>query len=116
MRSSMRPLRATPPSGSNRLPTSSTPPPMPPPEQDEDTMAISETARRHHDELFPGPESALPRTDPELIEQFGNFAFGDVLTDSDLVVRTRLMVQLASMIASQAVTAFRVTAGAGLNA
>ncbi len=79
-------------------------------------MAISETARRHHDELFPGPESALPRTDPELIEQFGNFAFGDVLTDSDLDVRTRLMVQLASMIASQAVTAFRVTAGAGLNA
>jgi 4-carboxymuconolactone decarboxylase len=79
-------------------------------------MGISEAARRHHDELFPGPESALTRTDPELIEQFGNFAFDDVVADSDLDVRTRLMVQLASMIACQAVTAFRVMAGAGLTA
>lgn len=79
-------------------------------------MANSEAARRHHDELFPGLESALTQTDPELIEQFGNFAFGDVLADSDLDVRTRLMVQLASMIACQAVTAFRVMAGAGLTA
>ena len=79
-------------------------------------MAISEAGRRHHDELFPGPESALARTDLELIEQFGSFAFGEVLADSDLDVRTRLMVQLASMIACQAVTAFRVMAGAGLTA
>ena len=37
-------------------------------------MALSEAARRNHDELFPSRESALARTDPELIEQFGNFA------------------------------------------
>jgi len=79
-------------------------------------MAISEAGRRHHDELFPGPESALARTDLELIEQFGSFAFGEVLADSDLDVRTRLMVQLASMVACQAVTAFRAMAGAGLTA
>ena len=79
-------------------------------------MALSEAARRNHDELFPSRESALARTDPELIEQFGNFAFDEVLADSDLDVRTRLMVQLASMIACQAATEFRVMASAGLTA
>ncbi|MGA2351090.1 MAG: hypothetical protein ABSF70_11710 [Terracidiphilus sp.] len=43
-------------------------------------MAISEQVRRNHDELFPGHTSTLSVTDP----------------------RTRLMVQLASMIACQA--------------
>ncbi len=31
-------------------------------------MAISETARRHHAELFPDHASTLAVTDPELIE------------------------------------------------
>ncbi len=79
-------------------------------------MAISETARRNHDELFPGRESTLARTDPELIERFDNFAFDEVLADSNLDIRTRLMVQLAAMIASQAVAEFRVMAGAALTA
>jgi len=79
-------------------------------------MAISETARRNHDELFPDRVSTLAQTDPELIERFDNFAFDEVLADSDLDVRTRLMVQLAAMIASQAVSEFRVMAGAGLTA
>ncbi|GIM91100.1 hypothetical protein [Paractinoplanes toevensis] len=33
-------------------------------------MAISETARKNHDELFPGHVSTLAVTDPELIEYF----------------------------------------------
>ena len=77
-------------------------------------MAISDTARRNHDELFPGRVSTLARTDPELIEHFDNFAFDEVISDSDLDIRTRLMVQLASLIASHAVSEFRVMAGAGL--
>jgi 4-carboxymuconolactone decarboxylase len=77
-------------------------------------MAITETARRNHDELFPDRISTLARTDPELIERFDNFAFDEVLADSDLDIRTRLMVQLASLIACQAVGEFRVMAGAGL--
>ena len=79
-------------------------------------MPISEAARRNHDELFPGRESGLLQTDPELIEQFDNFAFDEVIADSDLDVRTRLMMQLASMIACQAVTEFRVMADAALTA
>ena len=55
-----------------------------------------------HDELFPGHVSTLAVTDPELIEVFDNFAFDEVLRDSTLAPRIRLMVQLASLIASQA--------------
>jgi 4-carboxymuconolactone decarboxylase len=77
-------------------------------------MAISEAARRHHDELFPDHVSTLARTDPELIEYFDNFAFDEVLRHGTLDSRTRLMVQLASMIACQAVSEYRVMLGAAL--
>ena len=42
-------------------------------------MAISDAARRTHDELFPGQVSTLAITDPELVEFFDNFAFDEVL-------------------------------------
>ena len=77
-------------------------------------MAVSETARRNHDELFPGHVSTLAVTDPELIEIFDNFAFDEVLGYGNLDSRTRLMVQLASMIACQAVGEYRVMLGAAL--
>jgi 4-carboxymuconolactone decarboxylase len=77
-------------------------------------MAVSETARRNHDEIFPGRVSTLAATDPELIEIFDNFAFDEVLGYGNLDARTRLMVQLASMIACQAVGEYRVMLGAAL--
>jgi 4-carboxymuconolactone decarboxylase len=77
-------------------------------------MPPNETAQRNHDELFPGRVSTLAQTDPELIEYFDNFAFDEVLRHGDLDVRTRLMVQLASMIAGQAVSEYRVLLGAAL--
>ena len=77
-------------------------------------MTISETAQRNHDELFPSHVSTLTVTDPELIEVFDNFAFDEVLQYGDLDTRTRLMVQLAAMIASQALGEYRVMVGAAL--
>jgi 4-carboxymuconolactone decarboxylase len=77
-------------------------------------MAVSETARKNHDELFPGHVSTLAVTDPELIETFDNFAFDEVLAYGNLDTRTRLMVQLASMIACQALSEYRVMLGAAL--
>ena len=77
-------------------------------------MAVSETARRNHDELFPGHVSTLAGTDPELIEYFDNFAFDEVLRHGNLDTRTRLMVQLAALIASQALGEYRVMLGAAL--
>src|SRR3954451_22233074 len=79
-------------------------------------MAISETARKNHDELFGGHVSTLAVTDPELIEYFDNFAFDEVLQHGDLDTRTRLMVQLAALIAGQALREYRVMLGAALNA
>jgi 4-carboxymuconolactone decarboxylase len=79
-------------------------------------MAISEKARRNHSELFPGHVSTLAVTDPELIEYFDNFAFDEVLRHGALDTRIRLMVQLASMIACQAVREYRVMLGAALTA
>jgi len=77
-------------------------------------MPISETARKNHDELFPGHVSTLAVTDPELIEIFDNFAFDEVLRHGDLDARTRLMVQLASLVAAQALSEYRVMLGAAL--
>jgi 4-carboxymuconolactone decarboxylase len=78
------------------------------------TMAPNARARKSHDELFPGRVSTLAVTDPELIEIFDNFAFDEVLRHGNLDIRTRLMVQLASMIASQALREHRVMVGAAL--
>ena len=77
-------------------------------------MAISETAQKNHDELFPGHVSTLKVTDPELIEIFDNFAFDEVLRHTGLDTRTRLMVQLAALIGGQALSEYRVMLGAAL--
>jgi 4-carboxymuconolactone decarboxylase len=77
-------------------------------------MPPSEYAQRNHDELFPGHVSTLAKTDPELIEYFDNFAFDEVLRQGSLDTRTRLMVQLAALIACQAVSEYRAMLGAAL--
>ena len=77
-------------------------------------MRISETARKNHEELFPNRKSTLMMTDPELIETFDNFAFDEVLRHGNLDARTRLMVQLAAMIASQALSEYRAMLSAAL--
>jgi 4-carboxymuconolactone decarboxylase len=74
----------------------------------------NEQARKTHDELFPGHVSTLADTDPELIEYFDNFAFDEVLRYGDLDPRTRLMVQLAALIAVQGLSEYRIMLGAAL--
>ena len=78
-------------------------------------MTISEVAQRNHDELFPNHQSMLKVTDPELIEIFDNWVFGEVLSEGGLDTRTRLMAQLAALIACQAVNEYRVMLGGALN-
>jgi 4-carboxymuconolactone decarboxylase len=78
-------------------------------------MAISEQAQKNHDALLPGPRSTLAETDPELVEIFDNWAFDEVLTYGVLDTRTRLMVQLAALIACQAASEYRVMLGGALN-
>lgn len=61
-------------------------------------MTMSETARRNHDELFPGHAPALARTDPEPVEVFDNVAFDETLQHGDVAPRLRLMTQLADVL------------------
>ena len=77
-------------------------------------MATTEAAARNHDQLFPGRASTLKQTDPELVEYFDNFALGEVLAHGDLDIRTRLMVQLAALIACQAQSQYRIILDAAL--
>jgi 4-carboxymuconolactone decarboxylase len=78
-------------------------------------MSISEIANKNHEALFHNRKSTLAVTDPELIEVFDNFAFNEVLAYGNLDTRTRLIVTLASMIASQALGEYKVMLGCALN-
>lgn len=78
-------------------------------------MAISETAQKNHEELFPNHKSTLKVTDPELIELFDNFAFDEVLSYGNLDTQTRLMVILASFIAQQTLSEYKVMLDGALN-
>src|SRR5512136_2571840 len=78
-------------------------------------MRISETANKNHAELFPNHKSTLQVTDPELVEVFDNFAFDEVLRYGNVDTKTRLMVILAAMIASQTVSEYKVMLDGALN-
>lgn len=65
--------------------------------------------------LFPNHTSTLEVTDPELIEVFDNFAFDEVLSHGGLDDRSRLMLILATLIASQTLSEYKVMLGGALN-
>jgi 4-carboxymuconolactone decarboxylase len=79
------------------------------------TIHITQSAVRNHEELFPNLESKLQKTDPEFIELFDNWAFDEVSRQSQLDTKTRVMMILASTIASQALGEYKVMVGAALN-
>ncbi len=71
-------------------------------------MAISKEAQQNHDALFGDRRSTLMQTDPELVEVFDNWAFEEVIAESVLDARTRLVVQLAAIIACHGVNEYSV--------
>lgn len=78
-------------------------------------MRISETARKNHAVLFPNHQSTLEVTDPELVEVFDNFAFDEVLRYGNVETKTRLMVILAALIASQTLSEYKIMLVGALN-
>jgi 4-carboxymuconolactone decarboxylase len=78
-------------------------------------MRITETALKNHEELFPNHQSKLAITDPELIEVFDNFAFDEVISYGNLDTRIRMMVILASLIAQQTLSEYKVMLTGALN-
>ena len=82
-------------------------------------MAVSAAAKSNHDQLFGEGVSTLARSDPELIEYFDNFAFGEVHADAarldeTLDLHIRPMVQLAAILAAGGLAEFRVVAAAAV--
>ena len=80
-----------------------------------ENVKLTENAIRNHEELFPNYKSTLQITDPELIEVFDNFAFDEVIGYGNTDTRTRVMMILASTIASQALSEYKAMIGAALN-
>ncbi len=78
-------------------------------------LRLTENAIKNHEALFPNHESKLQNTDPEFIEFFDNWAFDEVNRQSKLDTITRVMLILASTIASQALGEYKVMVGAALN-
>ncbi len=78
-------------------------------------MPINENAQKNHEELFPNHKSTLKITNPELIEVFDNFAFDEVISYGNLDTKTRLMVILGSLIASQTITEYKIMLGGAIN-
>ena len=78
-------------------------------------MAISETAQKNHEELFPNYKSTLKVNDPELIDVFDNFAFDEVLSYGNVDTKTMLMVILASLIAQQTLSEYKAMLSGALN-
>ena len=78
-------------------------------------ITLTQSAAKNHEELFPDHESKLQKTDPELIGLFDNWAFDEVIRQSKLETKTRVMMILASTIAGQALGEYRVMLGAALN-
>lgn len=76
--------------------------------------ALSADAARHAAEWGSDEVAALAATDPELATVFGNFAFDDVRRHSDLDLRTRLLVTMASAVAMQTEGMFHATVKAAL--
>ena len=76
---------------------------------------LTETAIKNHEELWPNHKSKARQTDPELIEVFDNFAFDEVISLGNIGTKTRVMVIMASTIASQALSEYKMFVNAALN-
>lgn len=68
---------------------------------------LSKEAVRNHAAWFADTDSSLAATDPELIEIFNNFAFGEVMQQGRLDTKTRIIVTLASTIAQHTVGEYK---------
>src|SRR5438128_9093534 len=79
------------------------------------TSRLTEAAIKNHEELFSNHVSTLQITDPELIAIFDNWAFDEVVSYGNLDTKTRVIIILASTIAMQTLSEYKVMLGAALN-
>jgi 4-carboxymuconolactone decarboxylase len=78
-------------------------------------IRLTNAAIQNHEELWPGYVSKALQTDPDLIEVFDNFAFDEVISHGNLDTKTRILVIMASTIACQSLTEYKMYVNAALN-
>jgi 4-carboxymuconolactone decarboxylase len=78
-------------------------------------IKLTDASIKNHNELWPEYKSRARQTDPELIEVFDNFAFDEVISHDNLDTNLRVMVIMASTIASQALSEYKMFVNAALN-
>lgn len=77
--------------------------------------SLSSSAIANHEELWPEYISKAKETDPDLIEVFDNFAFDEVINHDNMDVKLRVLLIMASTIASQGLTEYKMFVNAALN-
>ncbi|GBR71465.1 carboxymuconolactone decarboxylase family protein [Gluconobacter kanchanaburiensis] len=78
-------------------------------------MNSEDLAQKNRKEQFGDHASPLTETDPEFVTYFENFAFGEVIAQTTLPPRLRLIFTLGALIGCQALTDFRIMLDAALN-
>lgn len=76
---------------------------------------ITENAKINHDKILPDYKSSLEENDPEFIEFFKNFAFDEVLKNSSLDNRSRMLIMLATLITNQSLNEYKIMVTGALN-
>lgn len=77
--------------------------------------SITKPVDKFHQKLFLEHKSELKETDAEFIALFDNFAFNEVTTHSNLDLQTRIKIILASTIATQSLSEYKIMVKVGLN-
>lgn len=78
-------------------------------------MPLNARAAQAFESLFPGERPGLHATDPELSDIVGNFIFDETNREGSLEADTRVLIQLAALIACQAHTEFRTLLDGAFN-
>ena len=79
-------------------------------------MARMKAAEEYRDRISSETYPEFQKTDPEFMERFEHFAFGEVVQQADLDDRTRFMAILAALLGCQGKDEFQVILPAALNA
>ncbi|RDU72786.1 carboxymuconolactone decarboxylase [Helicobacter aurati] len=78
-------------------------------------MKLTPKAEQNFKMLFGNGDVELAKTDPEFFSNYVNFAFDEVIANSELELQERLMIILASLVAIPALSEYKTMAQAALN-
>lgn len=71
-------------------------------------MSICDHAQIYRDKMVSIHDSLLRKTDPEFMELFDNFAFNEVVNQTDLDDKTRVIAILAALLGCQGIDEFKL--------